>query len=142
MSTYAEKVFHAFLEKPEAYVLPASSKSAPPLVPDLKPTLRCVQLHDHGNELAVVVEGSNLWFSYRISLQGIPMKSLPSVSSGCTIHFNLKGDSNSVVVEDRKVKVTLYSHFSKTIKEFVTVQKKVCCICVHVPPGCATQLDD
>ena len=127
MSTYAEKAFHAFLEKPPAYVLPASPKAAPPEVPDLKPTLRSIQLHDHGNELAVVVEGSNLWFSYRISLQGIPVKSIPkSISSECTIHFNLKGEGKSVVVEDGKVKVTLHSHFSKTIKEFVAVQEKVC----------------
>jgi len=127
LSTYADKVFRAFLEKPQAYELPANPKPIPPEVPDLKPTLRSLQLHDHGNELAVVVEGSNLWFSYRISLQGIPVRSIPkSISSECTIHFNLKGEGNSVVVEDGKVKVTLHSHFSKTIKEFVAVQEKVC----------------
>ena len=132
MAAYAKKVFRAFLEKSTTreavYKIPSSPKYVPLELSDLKPSLTSVQLHRHGNELAVVVEGSNLWFSYQIALQGMPRVPIPgSKSSGCEIQFNIKGD-DSIALEDGKVKevrVTLHSYFSKTTKVDVPLQHKV-----------------
>ena len=132
MAAYAKKVFRAFLEKSTTreavYKIPSSPKYVPLELSDLKPSLMSVQLHRHGNELAVVVEGSNLWFSYQIALQGMSRVPIPgSKSSGCEIQFNIKGD-DSIALEDGKVKevrVTLHSYFSKTTKVDVPLQHKV-----------------
>ena len=132
MAAYAKKVFRAFLEKSTtsepAYKIPLSPKCVPPELPDLTPSLMSVQLHRHGNELAVVVEGSNLWFSYQIALQGMPRVPIPGrKSSGCEIQFNVKGN-DSIALEDGKVKevrVTLHSYFSKPMKVDVPLQHKV-----------------
>ena len=131
MAAYAKKVFRAFLEKSTtrepAYKIPLSPKYVPELS-DLKPSLTSVQLHRHGNELAVVVEGSNLWFSHQIALQGMPRVPIPgSKSSGSEIQFNIKGD-DSIALEDGKIKevrVTLHSYFSKTTKVDVPLHHKV-----------------
>ena len=132
MAAYAKKVFRAFLEKSAtrepAYKIPSSPKYVPPELSDLKPSLMSVQLHRHGNELAVVVEGSNLWFSYQIALQGMPRVPIPgNKSSGSEIQFNIKGD-DSIALEDgnvKEVRVTLHSYFSKTTKVDVSLQHKV-----------------
>ena len=131
MAAYAKKVFRAFLEKSTtsepAYKVPLSPKYVPPELSDLKPSLTSVKLHRHGNELAVVVEGSNLWFSYQIALQGMPHVPIPgSKSSGCEIQFNTKGD-DSITLDGKmkEVRVTLHSYFSKTTKVDVPLQHKV-----------------
>ena len=131
MAAYTRKVFRAFLEKSTtceaAYKIPLSPKYIPLELSELKPSLMSVQLHRHGNELAVVVEGSNLWFSYQIALQGMPRVPIPgSKSSGSEIQFNIEGDSITLEYDQMKeVRVTLNSYFSKTTKVDVPLQHKV-----------------
>ena len=132
MAAYAKKVFRAFLEKSTtrepAYKIPSSPKYVPPELSDLMPSLTSVQLRRHGNELAVVVEGSNLWFSHQIALHGMPRVPIPgSKSSGCEIQFNIKGN-DSIALEDvnvKEVRVILHSYFSKPTKVTVPLQHKV-----------------
>ena len=133
MSTYTQKIFRAFLEKQPKYELPTSPNGALCELDDLKPILSSVELHCHGNELAVVVEGSNLWFSYQITLhdtQKIDIKG--DEANGTAIKYHLKGDhENKVVVVDEKVKVFLLTHFSsKAVRQNVSVHKKVSIIIV------------
>ena len=128
MTFYAQRMFHGFLKKPPEYAPPPSPKGALPELNDLKPALSSVELHRHGNELAVVVEGSNLWFSYQISLHNTEKISIPGdESSGTSIQYNLHGDQeDKVEVESGKVKVFLQTHFSsKMVKEHIPVHKKV-----------------
>ena len=128
MSNYAQKIFHGFLKKPPEYAPPLSLKGALPELDDLKPTLSSVELHRHGNELAVVVEGSNLWFSYQISLHDTQKISIPGTeSNGTSIQYNLHGDQeDKVEVESGKVKVCLSSQFSsKPVRQHVSVHRKV-----------------
>ena len=128
MSLYAQKVFHGFLKKPPEYAPPPSPKGALPELDDLKPVLSAVKLHRHGNELAVVVEGSNLWFSYQISLHDTEKISIPGdESNGTSIQYNLPGDQeDKIEVNSEQVKVLLQTHFSsKMVKQHVPVHKKV-----------------
>ena len=119
---------HGFLKRPSEYNLPTSRKGPPPDVDGLKPTLSSVVLHRHGDELAVTVEGSNLWFSYQISLQDTEKITIPGdKSNGTSIQYTLNGDQeNKIAVEGKVVKVSLHNRFSsKPAKEHVPVHKKV-----------------
>jgi len=96
----------------------------------LKPTVTSVELHSHGNELAVVVEGSNLWFCYQISIGGHTVQTPAHDLSGTSIQLNIPMEESKVKVEEGKVMVVLCSHFSKKPlnKEVPTIQK-VCGRC-------------
>ena len=109
MTFYAQKLFHAFLKTPPEYAPPPSPKGALPELDDLKPTLSSVELHRHGNELAVAVEGSNLWFSYQISLHDTQKISIPGEeSNGTSIQYNIHGDQeDKIEVDSGEVKVFL-----------------------------------
>ena len=123
-----QKISHGFLKRPPEYNLPTSPKAPPPDVEGLKPTLSSVVIHRHGNELAVAIEGSNLWFSYQIALHGTEKISIPGdKSNGTSIQYNLSGDQeDKISVEEDKVKVFLQSRFSsKPVKVHVPVHKKV-----------------
>ena len=91
----------------------------------LKPSVTSVELHSHGNELAIVVEGSNLWFCYQVSVGGHTVQTPAHELSGTSIQFNIPMEENKVKVEEGKVMVVLYSHFSKKPfnKEVPTIQK-------------------
>ena len=128
MTFYAQKLFHAFLKTPPEYAPPPSPKGALPELDDLKPTLSSVELHRHGNELAVAVEGSNLWFSYQISLHDTQKISIPGEeSNGTSIQYNIHGDQeDKIEVDSGEVKVFLQTHFSsKVVRQHVLVHKKV-----------------
>ena len=79
----------------------------------LKPSVTSVELHSHDNELAVVVEGSNLWFCYQISIGGHTVQTPAHDLSGTSIQFNIQREESKVKVEEEKVMAVLYSHFSK-----------------------------
>lgn len=73
MSTYHLKVLRGYLEKePEPYVMPQYSSCFKEGVKSLLPSISKVDLHLHkhpdGQELAVVINGDNLWFCNRIEI--------------------------------------------------------------------------
>ena len=74
MSTYHVKVLRGYLEKePGRYVIPQRSSSSPKeRVKSLLPSISKVDLHLHkhpdGQELAVVINGDNLWFCNSIEI--------------------------------------------------------------------------
>ena len=95
----------------------------------LKPSVTSVELHSHGNELAVVVEGSNLWFCYEISIGGHTVQTPAHDLSGTSIQFNIQREESKVKMiegKERKVMAMLYSHFSKKpLSKVVPVLQKV-----------------
>ena len=92
----------------------------------LKPSVTSVELHSHGNELAVVVEGSNLWFCYEISIGGHTVQTPAHDLSDTSIQFNIQREESKVKVEEGKVMAVLYSHFSKKpLSREVPVLQKV-----------------
>lgn len=92
----------------------------------LKPSVTSVELHSHGNELAVVVEGSNLWFCYQISIGGHTVQTPAHDLSGTSIQFNIQREESKVKVQEGKVMAVLYSYFSKKpLSEEVSALQKV-----------------
>ena len=79
----------------------------------LKPSITSVELHSHDNELAVVVEGSNLWFCYQISIGGHTVQTPAHDLSGTSIQFIIQREESKVKVEEEKVMVVLCSYFCK-----------------------------
>ena len=113
MVEYCQKIFRSFLEKFPEYIPPTLAKQLPTEFTLLKPTVTSVELHSHDNELAVVVEGSNLWFCYQISVGGHTVQTPAHDLSGTSIQFNIQREESKVKVEKEEVTAVLYSHFSK-----------------------------
>ena len=125
MAEYCQKIFRSFLEKAPEYTPPSSVKQSLTELTILKPSVTSVELHSHGNELAVVVEGSNLWFCYQISIGGHTVQTPAHDLSGTSIQFNIPKEDSNVEVDKGKVMAVLYSHFSKKplSKEVPALQK-------------------
>ena len=95
----------------------------------LKPQVKGVELHKFPSEHAVVVEGDHLWFCHEILLgDGKNIinitNSMESVSRH-VIQFNYSPTTktNKVISSDGIVKVTLSSHFAKSIRKRVKVEQ-------------------
>ena len=75
MTVYHLKILRGYLEKePGPYVIPQrSSSSSTEGVKSLLPSISKVELHLHkhpdGQELAVVINGDNLWFCNSIEIE-------------------------------------------------------------------------
>ena len=91
-----------------------------------KPIANSIAFHQYGNELAIIVEGNNLWFVN--SIKAGPLKSL-CVSAKATnqnsIQFNLNYRPDSQLTTDEKVDVIVESQFCKPINCSLKVTKKV-----------------
>ena len=90
-----------------------------------KPTAKSIAFHQHGDELAITLEGTNLWFVS--SIQVGPLKK-SCVSAKATnqnsIQFNLQYKPDSQLT-DEKVDVVVESQFCKPINHSLQVTKKV-----------------
>ena len=91
-----------------------------------KPVAKSIAFHRYSNELAITLEGNNLWFVNSIKVGSL--KSL-CVSTKATnqnsIQFNLNYRPDSQMTTDEKVNVTVESQFCKPIKCSLKVTKKV-----------------
>ena len=133
------KLFRGFLEKKPNYTFPSGQKLASPIVPNLKPTIEAVKIRHHGDRTSVAVEGENFWFCYNMAV-GHDSRRLPSQDiTGSSIQFDGPQHKTSTVTEDRKVHVSLQSHFFKNVNQEVEVDEKVrariyiyICVCCAV----------
>ena len=120
-----KKLFRGFLEKEPSYTFPSAQKLAPPIVPNLKPMIEAVKIRHHGDNASVAVEGENFWFCYNVTV-GCHSRRLPSQDiTGSSIQFDGPQHKTSTVTEDRKVHVSLQSHFFKNVNQEVQVDEKV-----------------
>ena len=125
MAEYCQKIFRSYLEKFPEYT-PSPTKQSPVELTMLKPSITAVELHSHSNQLAVVAEGSNLWFCYQISIGGHTIQTPANDLSGTSIQFNIQREESKIKVVEEKVVVAVYSHFSKKpLSDSVPVLQKV-----------------
>lgn len=113
MAVYYQKIFRGFLDKSPQYTLPSPTKHSLPELTILKPSVTLVQLDTHGDQLAVVVKGQNLWFCYQISIGGHTEPISACHQCGTTIQFNIQMEDSKIETEEGRVMVVLYSHFHK-----------------------------
>ena len=128
MATYCQNISWAYLEKSPAYTIPSIPKQPLEELNIVKPYVDVVEIHHHGTEMAVALEGSNLWFCYRVTVGGRSTNA-PAPDISCnSIQFNISKDGNGLTVdnEGKEVKVSLENYFSsKPIKQDVPVYTKV-----------------
>lgn len=117
-----------YLEQSPAYVLPPPCAVPTTKLPCLKPAVNSVSFHHFGKELAVVIEGKNLWFCDRIEVESITNGTMIEADKvSCrSIQFNYTPrDENEVFVKDT-LRVHVHSLFSSAIrKPSITVKRKV-----------------
>ena len=134
MLEYSNSIFENYLDKSPKYSFPNHGlRHALGDVEDSKPSIYEVQIHHHGNESAVVMEGSNLWFCYQLSFRRLKLSVPASDISGSSIQFNgvnVPTESTAVLSSGKEI-VNLLSHFkSKAIRQEVEVHERVrCCAC-------------
>ncbi len=128
MVTYCEKLFRGYLDRaPEyAFPLPGQASSA---VDNIRPIVTGITLHDHGSELALVLEGHNFWFCYRLTICGENIDTPASKIAGTSIKLNFNKDSKrslSSVSNEQDLSVKVSCLFSKAPQQAtLKVQKKV-----------------
>ena len=128
MLEYSSSIFENYLDKSPKYSFPDVLRHALGDVDDSKPSICEVQIHHHGNESAVVMEGSNLWFCYQLSFRGLKLSVPASDISGSSIQFNgVKVPTESMAaLSSGKEVVNLFSHFkSKAVRQEVEVHERV-----------------
>ena len=134
MEIYHKKVLRGFLDKePDGYKIPQQKTSESiQEVKSLLPTISKIELHLHkhpdGQELAVVINGDNLWFCsildvkisgnesifFEISPEHITEKQICyNHSVSATFSY---GDIDADVVN-----VTVYSRFANTFSQYIPV---------------------
>ena len=122
---YSKDIFESYLDKHPKYVFPESKQHALGDLNNLRPFVEGIQIHHHGNQYAVIVEGSNLWFCYQISFRGQKLPIPASEMSGSAIQLiNMSGKIE--VSSSVRESVTLFNYFkSRPIRQDVKVHEKV-----------------
>lgn len=119
-------MIRGYLEHSPVYDLPSPCSIPIKELPSLKPSVSSVAFHHHGKELAVVVEGDNLWFCHKIHVATIPAITIEADKVSCrSIQFNYTPRDESEVPEGDTVNVRLHSHFANPIRKSVTAKKQV-----------------
>ena len=128
MSVYCQKMSWAYLDKSPLYSFPEPVESHHLVeISTVKPSVISAELHHHGSEVAVALEGKNLWFCYRVSVGGHSVD-IPAGDniSGSSIQFNVAKEKNKIDIKEEMVKVALHTYFSsKPAKQDVTMHQKV-----------------
>ncbi len=130
MATYCKKLFRGYLDRAPEYPIPSPGQ-APSPVSNIKPVVTGITLHDHGSELALVLEGQNFWFCYRLSICGESFGTPAAKITGTSIKLNIatkdSKHSLSSVTNDQELTAKVFCHFLKAPQEAtLKVQKKVC----------------
>ena len=135
MENYYKKVLRGFLDKePDCYKIPPRKTSESiQEVKSLLPTISKVELHLHkhpnGQELAVVINGDNLWFCSILDVKISRNKSIFIEISPkhitekqiCYNHSVSATFSYADIDGDDVVHVTVYSRFANTFSQYIPV---------------------
>ena len=123
-SIHKYTLFHGYLDESPKYSLPSSHRP-PRVMVELKPSVRSVDICHHGNEIAVVLEGENLWFCHQVTVGGHHELLPAQKATASSIQFNIPRKDGVINVEGEKVIVSLHSHFFKPNKEAIMVNVEV-----------------
>ena len=141
MGQYQQRLFRGYLDRsPSKYSPPLPSRHPLEQVKILKPSVTKAEFHRHGNNIAVILEGDNLWFCHQVELgsgkNARTIKMPNSEVTRCSIMFDYTPTSdrdNLVDSKERQVKVTLHSHFAKPLRDqTVTIVCKVRLYCMLI----------
>ena len=131
MDIYCDKVFCGFLDKHPAYQIPTPDGKAVAPMQKMRPLVSSIAIHEHGNELALVLEGANFWFCNRLSICRESIDTPASEISGNSIKLNFDKKSKpslGLLSNEQEILVKVFNHFMKSpSSEKLKVIKKVSC---------------
>ena len=129
MEMYCRKMHRGYLEKDPEYKIPPLAEMSPEPVGSMRPIVSGITIHEHGSEIALVMEGRNLWFCFQLSVNGENTSTHACAISGTSIKLNFDKDSRtslSSLTDGEEVKVKVHNRFFKSPPPAdVKVQKKV-----------------
>ena len=122
MESYIPLIFRSHMEKPKKYALPNRRQADVEEVDVLKPKVTRLQIHEFPDEKVFVLQGENLWFSYKIILDDKgphECELYTPVENTTQFMIEFRGDSAGVpaIDENKQVKVALYTHFANPIRQ-------------------------
>ena len=122
---YRRSTLKGLLEKDlPKYVIPNPAEPVKE-ISLLKPEVTNVEVHKYSKEVAVVLQGDNLWFCHEIRLGNYvpPVLNLAEHIARRSIQFNFRlSETANIVTDDGHVKVTLFSHFANPIRRRVKAE--------------------
>ena len=134
MEIYHKKVLRGFLEEEhDCYKIPPQKTSESiQEVKSLLPTISKVELHQHkhpdGQELAVVINGDNLWFCSLLKINTFGNESIfieisPEHITEKQICYNHSVDNTFSYgdIDLHVVHVTVFSRFANTFSQYIPV---------------------
>lgn len=135
MDLYIQLIFRSHLEKaPDKYVMPNADKAVRDTseLTVLKPKVIGLDVHEYPNEHVIVLQGDNLWFSYKICFEEKGEKDesheIDTPAENTTkamIEFHIPDTHKAYynLSSQKKVKLALYTHFAKPIRQTVDIRK-------------------
>ena len=126
------------------------TSNVPQPFPSLKPEIKKAKFSRHADEVALVLEGKNLWFCHKIKIKSLNTHTSKVIelsgkfTTDRSINYNyVPASENDLLIDDKDstIDVTLYSHFSKPISKCrIETEKMVSCdryctckyLCMHV----------
>ena len=145
MESYKQLILRSYLEKPEKFVVPNRGQATAEVreVDALKPKITGSEIHEYPpNDGVIILQGENLWFSYKICLEDKSMSHGEfSTPANNTTNFmiEVRVDSDKVssaLHTSKQVKLVLYTHFANPIRQSLDT-RKVTNICIHTSgPTC------
>ena len=132
MESYFSWVYRSYLERSEKYAIPNQRQSTSSVreVDALKPQVTMSEIHEYLNERVIILQGENLWFSYRVCLdEKGPNQCEFSTPAGNTtqfmIEFRADSEKVSALTSSKQVKLALYTHFASPIRQPIDTKKVI-----------------
>ena len=103
--------------------------NAPSPIDEIRPVISGITIHEHGTELALVLEGSNFWFCNRLFICGESIDTPASKISGTSIKLNFNNvnkPSLNLLSNEQEIVIKIYNHFLKSPSSVkLRIHKKV-----------------
>ena len=129
MESYKQLILRSYLEKPDKFVVPNLGQATAEVkeVDALKPRVTGSEIHEYPpNDGVIILQGENLWFSYKICLEEKSMNhgefSTP-VDNTTNFMIEFRVDSDKVNNAGKQVKLVLYTHFANPIRQTLDARK-------------------
>lgn len=110
--------------KPKVEDGDAKRSHATKIVSMLKPDVSSITFSRHGDEIALVLQGQNLWFCSKINIKSKSgsrfIDTLEADATSRSVHFNYTPKNENDLLIDRNAKtvdIVLYSHFAGSINK-------------------------
>ncbi|CAI7995846.1 hypothetical protein GBAR_LOCUS1774 [Geodia barretti] len=130
MDHYIPLILRSHLEKPVKYIIPNQLQSTKEVseVDALKPKItEQLTYYDYPNERVIILEGENLWFSYKVYLDEkgpheCEFKTHAENTTQYLIEFRADLEESSNLSLSKQVKLALYTHFASPIRQTLNIK--------------------